>query len=59
MYENLIKLKSVLNYNQKKNLIFITLLMFLTIPSEPAVLKPMLPVTIAPSTWITAILFFN
>lgn len=34
MYENLIKLKSVLNYNQKKNLIFITLLMFLTILAE-------------------------
>ena len=34
MLENLIKLKSVLNYKQKKNLIFITLLMFLTILAE-------------------------
>ncbi len=34
MLENLIKLKSVLNYNQKKNLIFITLLMFLTMLAE-------------------------
>ena len=34
MLENLIKLKSVLNYKQKKNLIFITLLMFLTMLAE-------------------------
>jgi len=34
MYENLIKLKSVLDYKQKKNLIFITFLMFIIMLTE-------------------------